>query len=65
MEENLNNSGCYRVLNKDPSSKILRQVSNKIKKSSLDASIKNKLIPNNVIIPIIYGVPKIQKTGVP
>ena len=65
MEEHLNKSGCYKVLNKDSSSKILRQVSNKIKKSSLDSTIKNRLIPNNAIIPRIYGVPKIHKTGVP
>jgi len=65
MEEHLNNSGCYKVLNKDPSNKILRQVSNKIKNSSLDTNIKHRLIPNNAIIPRIYGVPKIHKTGVP
>lgn len=65
MEEHLVNSGCYRVLNKDPSSKILRQLSDKIKNSSLDPSIKKKLIPNNAIIPRIYGVPKIHKSGVP
>ena len=65
MEEHLNNSGCYKILNKDPSSKILKEVTNKIKNSSLDTITKKRITPSSSITPRIYGVPKIHKKGIP
>ena len=65
MEEHLNNSGCYKIISKDPSDKIMREVINKIKESSLDDITKKKIIPNSFIIPRIYGVPKVHKPNIP
>jgi len=65
MEEHLNKSGCYKIINKDPSEKIMREVIKKVKESSLDDIIKKKIIPNSSIIPRIYGAPKVHKPNIP
>jgi hypothetical protein len=65
MYEHLTTGGCYKKLEKDPSTKIIKDVANAIKRSNLDEGIKKKLIPKNPIIPRIYGLPKIHKNGVP
>lgn len=45
MEEHLNNSGCYKIINKDPSEKIMREVIKKIKESSQDDVTKKENPP--------------------
>lgn len=40
MEEHLNQSDCYKVIDKDRSNKIPREVSKKIKESSLEKILK-------------------------
>ena len=55
----------YRMIDNDPSEKVMKDVSKIIKNSSLDDSTKKKLIPRNDILPRIYGLPKIHKIGVP
>ncbi len=65
MEERLNNSGCYKIINKDPSEKIMREVVKRIKESSLNDVTKKKIIPNSSITPRIYGAPKVHKPNIP
>ena len=65
MEDHLNNSGCYRILNKDASAKILKEVTKKIKDSPLDTIIKKRITPSSSITPRIYGAPKVHKAGIP
>jgi len=65
MYEHLTTKGCYKKLKKDPSTKIIKDVENVIKRSNLDEGIKKKLIPKKHIIPRIYGLPKIHKNGIP
>ena len=64
MTEHLE-SGCYKKVTKDPLKKVMRDVTKVIKNSSLDEETKKKLTPKNVIMPIIYGLPKIHKSGIP
>ena len=64
MTEHLE-SGCYKKITKDPLKKVVRDVTLAIKKSSLDEETKKKLTPKNVIMPRIYGLPKIHKSGIP
>ena len=64
MVEHLN-SGFYQKITKDPLKKVVREVTLAIKKSSLDEDTKKKLIPKNVIMPCIYGLPKIHKACIP
>lgn len=45
--------------------KVVKDVTNVIKKSSLSDEIKKKIIPKNGIMPRIYGLPKIHKEGIP
>lgn len=65
MEDHLNNSGCYKIIDKDPSEKVMREVIKKIKESSLDDITKKKIIPNSAITPRIYGAPKVHKSNIP
>ena len=65
MLEHLSTSGSYRKLDKDPTKKILNEVTKTIKKSTLDENIKNKLISKDAMMPRNYGLPKIHKDGVP
>jgi len=65
MEEHLNQSDCYKFIDKVPTNKILREVSKKIKESSLEKITKKRITPNNSITTRIYGVPKIHKYGIP
>ena len=64
MTEHLE-SGCYKKVTKDPLKKVMRDVTKVIKNSSLDEETKKKLTPKNVIMPRIYGLPKIHKPGIP
>lgn len=57
--------GSYKIIEKDLSDKIMREVTNIIKNSSLDDSIKLKVTLNNEIMAHIYGLPKIHKDGIP
>ena len=65
MIDHLTTSGSYKKLNKNPISKIIREVKRTIKNSNLDERIKKRLTPNREITPRIYGLPKIHKQGVP
>ena len=58
-------SGCYKKVTKDPLKKLVRDVTMAIKKSSLDKETKKRITPKNVIMPRIYGLPKIHKTSIP
>ena len=57
--------GSYRIIDNNLSEKVMKDVSKIIKNSSLDDSTKKKLIPRNGILPPIYGLLKIHKSGVP
>lgn len=63
MPDHLNNSGCYRKLNKNPLNNISKKVCNLIKTSKIQDN-KN-LIVNNPYTPRIYGAPKIHKEEIP
>ena len=65
MIYHLTTSGSYRKLNKNPISKIIREVKRTIKNSNLDETINKCLTPNHEITPRIYGLQKIHKEGVP
>ena len=65
MLEHLSASGSYRRLDKDPTKKIVNEVTKAIKNSALDENTKKKLIPKDTTIPRIYGLPKIHKEGAP
>jgi hypothetical protein len=43
----------------------MREIMKVIQSSSLEDNIKNKIIPKNLVIPRIYGIPKIHKEGFP
>ena len=45
--------------------KVVRDVTMAIKKSSLNEETKKKITPKNVIMPRIYGLPKIHKIDIP
>jgi len=65
MEDHIKNSGCYKILDKYPSTKILKEVTKKIKYSSLDIITKKRITPTSSITPRIYGAPKVHKEGNP
>ena len=65
MLDHLSASGSYRRLDRDPTKKIIAEVTKTIKNSSLDENTKKKLIPKDTSVPRIYGLPKIHKDGVP
>ena len=65
MYEHLNLSWCYKKLKMNTLNKIMKDVYEAIKMSSLDDDIKKKLIPSFPLIPRIYGLPKIHKDRVP
>lgn len=61
MENHLNNSGCYKILNKVPSAKIIKDVTKKTKYSSLNTITKKKITPSSSITPRINDAPKVHK----
>jgi hypothetical protein len=61
MLEHIIESNSYKILTIDPSSKIIKKVTQAIKNSSLDNEVKDKLVPKDLIVPCIYGLPKIHK----
>ena len=65
MKVHLDSSGCYKKLNKNPLNRIIKEVTEAIKKSSLDEETKKKLIISDPLVPRIYGLPKIHNPGVP
>lgn len=65
MLDRLLNSGSYKKLNKDPTIKIVKEMTAAIKSSSLDNEVKEKLIPKNCVTSQIYGLPKVHKDNVP
>ena len=65
MKYHLYNSGSYKMLEKNPISKITRLVKKAIKETNLDDKLKKCLTPNSEISPRIYGAPKIIKINVP
>jgi hypothetical protein len=65
MMDHLTNNGSYKKLEKDPSNKVIKEVSRVINESSLDEVLKKKLTPKNCLVPRIYGLPKIHKDNIP
>ena len=65
MLDHLSASGSYKRLVRDPTKKIIAEVTKTIKNSSLDENTKKKLISKDTLVPWIYGLPKIHKDGVP
>ena len=61
----LTTSGSYRKLERNPISKVIREVKKAINSSNLDDKLKKRLTPSQEITPRIYGLPKIHKDGVP
>ena len=60
MIEHMTMSGGYKKVEKDPSNKIIWEITRAIQNSSLDDSIKKKITPNP-IVPRIYRLPKVHK----
>ena len=65
MKSHLDLSGCYKKLNKNPLSCITREVAETIKRPYIDDDIKKKLLTSDPLIPRIYGLPNIHKSGIP
>ena len=65
MHEHLNSSGCYKNLCKNPLHKIMNDMTEAIKKSSLDDAMKEKLTLNYPLGPRIYGLALIHKKNIP
>ena len=65
----LNEKGPYQLLNKDPTDRLTRKLSEKLltlKRSGyLPEAIYNKIRPRHKQPPRIYGLPKIHKADVP
>ena len=51
MVEHVPTSRSYRKLDKDPTKKIINEVTKTIKNSTIDENIKKKLILKDAIIP--------------
>ena len=62
-------NGPYQLLNKDPTDRLTRKLSEKLltlKRSGyLSEAICNKIRPRHKQLPRIYGLPKIHKADVP
>ena len=59
----------YQLLNKDPTDRLTRKLSEKLltlnRSGYLSEAVYNKIRPWHKQPPIIYGLPKIHKAGVP
>jgi hypothetical protein len=64
MKELLNEPS-YKILHKDPTSKIERKTAILIRKSGIPDDIIKKIIPTSSVPPRLYGLPKIHKDNVP
>jgi len=62
--EKILEKGPYKVLNKNPLNKFIKQVKGGTKKVIMDEKQGEQLIVSCPILPRIYGVPKIHKEGV-
>ena len=56
---------AIKIFNKNPLSRIAREVAKTIKASYIDNDIKKKSLILGPLIPRIYGLPKIHKLGIP
>lgn len=63
--DHLNNSRCYKKLEKTPINCIMKDVSKAIKESTLHEEVKKKFITSSPIVPRIYGLLMIHKVGTP
>ena len=63
MIERLNNSGCYKKLDKNPLKNITKEVSNLIKECNIQD--KKNLTESCPYTPRIYGAPNTHKGGIP
>ena len=57
--------GSYKLMEKDPSTKILREVTKEIKESALEDNVKKNVTPSNALMPCIYVSPKIHRKEIP
>ena len=62
-------NGPYQLLNKDPTDRLTRKLSEKLltlkRSGHLSEAVYNKIRPRHKQPPRIYGLPKIQKADVP
>ena len=55
----------YRILERDPTSRITRSITDLIKNSPIPKEIQRSLIPRHSRSPRLYGLPKIHKPTIP
>ena len=56
---------AYRKLTKDPTDSIERKTTALLKKSSITEETRRQLCPAGSRPPILYGLPKVHKEGIP
>ena len=62
---NLLEPTTYKKLEKDPTSKFLRQINNVVKSSTLPRDTIKSICKTEAVAPRLYGLPKIHKASVP
>lgn len=60
----LADTNSYRILSRNPCSKIINKVKSTISSSSFDDATNKSLLPTKGVTPHIYGVPKIHKEDI-
>ena len=65
MNDLLSYTSSYRIVPRNPCSKILKKVKVAIANSSFDEVTKRCPFPSKEFTPRIYGIPKIHKANIP
>ena len=55
----------FKKLQRDPTSRIIRQINNLVKVSSVPQGVQKSICMTEAVPPRLYGLPKIHKTDVP